>query len=138
VLEAALCAVEPAFCAAEAAASPALVAAFCVVEAAFCAVEAAVWPALAAAAPVAPAAAPTAPGTAELLLWLLLISGELVLEALPGPVEQLEEIMLALSTLMVSPLAVPVTETVWPTWSLKAELFLDCNFHALPLLSVSV
>jgi hypothetical protein len=31
------------------------------------------------------------------------------------PVEQVVETMLALSTLMVSPRCVPVTETVWPT-----------------------
>jgi len=59
-----------------------------------------------------------------------------VLDALP--VEQVEETMLALSTLMVLPLAVPVTETVWPTWSLKAALFFDCSVQVLPLLSVKV
>lgn len=42
------------------------------------------------------------------------VEGEVV-DALPCPVAQLEETMLALSTLMVSPLAVPVTERVWPT-----------------------
>jgi len=48
------------------------------------------------------------------------ISGELdgeVADALPGlpEVEQFEEIMLALSTLKVLPLGVPITERVWPT-----------------------
>lgn len=68
------------------------------------------------------------------------VGGVVLLEGdvLDGLVEQLEETRLALSTLMVSPLAVPVTETVWPTWSLKAALFLDCIFQALPLLSVRV
>ncbi|PYX93851.1 MAG: hypothetical protein DMG67_03245 [Acidobacteria bacterium] len=44
------------------------------------------------------------------------LDGE-VADALPGllEVEQLEETMLALSTLKVLPLGVPVTERVWPT-----------------------
>ena len=48
-------------------------------------------------------------------VWSL--GGVVLLEGdvLDGLVAQLEETMLALSTLMVSPLAVPVTETVWPT-----------------------
>ena len=117
----------------------ALLAAFSVPCAAFCAVSPAALAAVAA-PPAAPAAAApaAAPGDAELLDELLLISEELVLglveglvevddvwsfggvvplegDVLDGLFEQVEETMLALSTLMVSPLAVPVTETVWPT-----------------------
>jgi hypothetical protein len=135
-LFAAFSVLDAAFCAAEPTASPPLFAAFSVPCAAFCAVS----PVAAAAPPAAPAAAApaVAPGDAELLDGLLLISEELVLGlveglvevddvwsvggvvlleggVLDGLVEQLEETKLALSTLMVSPLAVPVTETVWPT-----------------------
>lgn len=57
----------------------------------------------------------------------------------PEPVEQEEETMLALETLKVPSLfAMPVTDNVCPTWSLNAVLLLDCNCHALPLLSVRV
>jgi hypothetical protein len=45
------------------------------------------------------------------------VGGVVLLEGdvLDGLVAHVEETMLALSTLMVSPLGVPVTETVWPT-----------------------
>jgi hypothetical protein len=113
VLFAAFSVAEAALLPASAVASPALFAAFSVAVPAFCAVS----PAAVAAPPAAPAAA--APAAAAGLLDVEDVSsfGGVALEgdALDGLVAHVEETMLALSTLMVSPLAVPVTETVWPT-----------------------
>ena len=62
-----------------------------------------------------------------------------MLLAAPWLLAQVEDTMLALDTLKLpSLLGEPVTDTVCPTWSLKAALLFDCNCHALPLLSVRV